>query len=159
MLYPARAEGLVNMDNIVASMFFACGPSWIRRIVKFFNVVNRFHRKPFWLFLFSQFSVLWGGIIKHWRSWPLGMWRLWLGSPWLFRFHLSWGKGGCIPFSIRLLCSGYINHWECPRGVKFKAMDCRIVASEFVFQSRYCVHFRANTLGKGMNPLILSAID
>ena len=26
---------------------------------------------------------------------------------------------------------------------------------EFVLQSRYYVHFRANTLGKGMNPLIL----
>ena len=29
------------------------------------------------------------------------------------------------------------------------------IVSEFVFQSRYYVHFRANTLGKGMNPLIL----
>ena len=46
----------------------------------------------------------------------------------------------------------------CPRGVMVKAMDCGIVVSEFVFQSRYYVHFRANTLGKGMNPLILSAI-
>ena len=35
----------------------------------------------------------------------------------------------------------------CPRGVMVKAM--------FVPQSRYYVHFRANTLGKGMNPLIL----
>ena len=26
---------------------------------------------------------------------------------------------------------------------------------KFVLQSRYYVHFRANTLGKGMNPLIL----
>ena len=36
-----------------------------------------------------------------------------------------------------------------------KAMDCGIVVREFVLQSRYYVHFRANTLGKGMNPLIL----
>ena len=43
----------------------------------------------------------------------------------------------------------------CPRGVMVKAMDCRIVVSEFEFQSRYYVHIRANTLGKGMNPLIL----
>ncbi len=28
-------------------------------------------------------------------------------------------------------------------------MDCGIVVSEFVLQSRYNVHFRANTLGKG----------
>ena len=34
-----------------------------------------------------------------------------------------------------------------------KAMDCGIVVSEFVLQSRYYVPFRANTLGKCMNPL------
>ena len=40
-------------------------------------------------------------------------------------------------------------------GVFVKAMDCGIVESEFELQSRYYVHFRTNTLGKGMNPLIL----
>ena len=45
-----------------------------------------------------------------------------------------------------------------PRGVMFKAMDCGIVVHEFVLQSRYYVHFRANTLGKDMNPLILPAM-
>ena len=48
--------------------------------------------------------------------------------------------------------------WGCPRGVMVKAMDCGIVVSEFVFQLRYYVHFRANTLGNGMNPLILPAM-
>ncbi len=43
----------------------------------------------------------------------------------------------------------------CPRGVMVKAMNCGIVVREFVLQSRYYVHFRPNTLGKGMNPLIL----
>ena len=43
----------------------------------------------------------------------------------------------------------------CPRGVMVKAINCGIVVREFVLQSRYYVHFRANTLGKGMNPLIL----
>ena len=43
----------------------------------------------------------------------------------------------------------------CPRGVMVKAMDCGIVVREFELQSRYYVHFRANTLGKGMNPLNL----
>ena len=42
-----------------------------------------------------------------------------------------------------------------PRGVMVKAMNCGIVVREFVLQSHYYVHFRANTLGKGMNPLIL----
>ena len=46
----------------------------------------------------------------------------------------------------------------CPRGVMVKAMDFGIVVHEFVLQSRYHVHFRANTLGKGMNPLILPAM-
>ena len=46
----------------------------------------------------------------------------------------------------------------CHRGVMVKAMDCGIVVCEFVLQSRYYVHFRANTLEKGMNPLILPAM-
>ena len=46
----------------------------------------------------------------------------------------------------------------CPRGIMVKAMDCGIVVSEFVLQSRYYVHFQANTLGEGMNPLILPAM-
>ena len=40
-------------------------------------------------------------------------------------------------------------------GVMVKAMNCGIVVREFVLQSCYYVHFRANTLGKSMNPLIL----
>ena len=44
------------------------------------------------------------------------------------------------------------------RGVMVKAMDCGIVVNGFVLQSCYYVHFRANTLGKGMNPLILPAL-
>ena len=42
--------------------------------------------------------------------------------------------------------------------VMVKVMGCGIVVSEFVLQSRYYVHFRANTLGKVMNPLILPAM-
>ncbi len=33
-----------------------------------------------------------------------------------------------------------------------KAMDCRILVSEFVLQSRYYIHIRENTLGKDMTP-------
>ena len=46
----------------------------------------------------------------------------------------------------------------CPRGVMVKAMDCGIIVSQFVLQLHYYIHFRANTLGKGMNPLILPAM-
>ena len=37
-------------------------------------------------------------------------------------------------------------------------MDYGIVVSEFILQSHYYVHIRANTLEKGMNPLILPAM-
>ena len=63
------------------------------------------------------------------------------------------------PLNSLLSCTLSItSNGGCPRGVMVKAMDCRIVVSEFVLQSRYYVHFRANTLGKGMNPLILLAM-
>ena len=39
-----------------------------------------------------------------------------------------------------------------------KTLDSRIVVSEFELQSRYYVHFRTNTIGKGMKPLILPSI-
>ena len=39
-----------------------------------------------------------------------------------------------------------------------KVMNCKIIVSEFVLQSLYYIHFRANTFGKGMNPLILPAM-
>ena len=42
----------------------------------------------------------------------------------------------------------------CRGGVMVKAMDSGIV----VLESNYFVHFRANTLGKGMNPLNLPAM-
>ena len=45
-----------------------------------------------------------------------------------------------------------------PRGVMVKAMVYKIVAREFELQSCYYVHFRAITLGKGMNPLTLPAM-
>ena len=49
-------------------------------------------------------------------------------------------------------------NWGCPRGVMVKAIDCGIVVSKFVLQSRYYVRFQSNTLGKDMNPLILPAM-
>ena len=46
----------------------------------------------------------------------------------------------------------------CPHGLMVKAMNCGFVVGEFELQSRYYVHFRANTLGKGINLLILPAM-
>ena len=68
----------------------------------------------------------------------------------------SLGKSSQQRCSLRILQSFLL--LEYPRGVMVKAMDCGIVVSEFVLQSCYYVHFRANTLGKGMNPLILPAM-
>ena len=75
-------------------------------------------------------------------------------------------KRGQTPVKLLLSLSN-LYHWErygpfipcrCPRGVMVKAMDCGIVVSEFELQPRYYVHFQANTLGKGMNPLTLPAM-
>ena len=41
----------------------------------------------------------------------------------------------------------------CPHGVMVKAMDCGIVVREFVLQSRYYIHFRANTPWERYEPL------
>ena len=69
--------------------------------------------------------------------------------------YLSISEYICIYVNISLFLSIYRGY---PRGVIAKAMDCGIVVHEFVLQSRYYVHFRANTLGKGMNLLILPAM-
>ena len=57
-----------------------------------------------------------------------------------------------------LICHQTQTKEGCPRGVMVKAMDCGIVVRESGLQWRYYVHFRENTLGKGMNPLILPAM-
>ena len=71
----------------------------------------------------------------------------------------------CVEYVSACVCVCMVVHGYatnlgggCPRGVIVKAMDCGIVVREFVLQSRYYVHFRANTLGKGTNPLILPAM-
>ena len=54
-------------------------------------------------------------------------------------------------------CTLSMTYHFTPR-VMVKVMDCGIVAREFVLQSRYYVHFRANTLRKDMIHLILPAM-
>ncbi len=63
-----------------------------------------------------------------------------------------------IQFIISTVSKSKTVLFQTIRGVMVKAMDCGIVVRKFVLQSRYYVHFRANTLGKGMNPLILPAM-
>ena len=45
-----------------------------------------------------------------------------------------------------------------PGGVMVKAMDNGIVVSEFELHKRSYIHFQTNTLGKGMNRVILPAM-
>ena len=66
------------------------------------------------------------------------------------KLRVQWGSG--YPSNTQMLL--HVIVWGYLRGVTVKAMDCGIVVSEFVLQSRYYVDFRANTLGKGMNPPI-----
>ena len=37
------------------------------------------------------------------------------------------------------------------RGVVAKVLFCYIIVNEFEFQSCYYIHFRTNTIGKGIN--------
>ena len=77
----------------------------------------------------------------------------------VYIFHEAFISMNYLLIHISKYPNTYLNiQTLCPRGVIVKAMDCGIVVREFVLQSRYYVHFQANTLGKGMNPLILPAM-
>ena len=76
-------------------------------------------------------TPVWPRVLVHVRSY------LWVKYNYLI-FYYSWN---------------YLTIYSC---VMVKAMDCGIVVREFVLQSCYHVHFRANTLGKGMNPFSFS---
>ena len=65
---------------------------------------------------------------------------------------------GAIVRKVNLIARLEFELGGVPVGIMVKAMVCEIVAREFEIQSRYYVHFRTNTLGKGMNPLILPAM-
>ena len=60
-------------------------------------------------------------------------------------------------FLLKVTYELNMNRW-CPRGVMVKAMNWEIEVIEFELQSRYYIHFRTNTLWKGMNPLILLCV-
>ena len=48
---------------------------------------------------------------------------------------------------------------ERPHGIVVKVLDCDIVVREFELELRYYFHFRTNTIGKGIKPVISSAMD
>ena len=58
-------------------------------------------------------------------------------------------------FSLKQFC---LVNMGVHRGVMVKAMDCAVVINEFELQSRYYVHFRTITLGKGMSSFIHAAM-
>ena len=84
---------------------------------------------------------------------------VWFNNIWEVVRNLRNGRRQYYTFNFNLSTGKLLKTYRgCPRGVMVKAMDCGIVVSDFVLQSHYYVHFRANTLGKGMNPLILPAM-
>ena len=58
----------------------------------------------------------------------------------------------CLYIYIHFLSNFFSTYGRCPHGVVVKPMDCGIVVSEFVLQSRYYVYFRTNTLGEKYEP-------
>ena len=60
---------------------------------------------------------------------------------------------GFFPHSHKLFANRFIR--PIIHGVMVKVLGCGIVVSEFELKSRYYVHFRTNTIWKGINHLIL----
>ena len=87
---------------------------------------------------------------------PTKLWQYTIGQGMSFLLHDRVSPFG---FLCKVGWNAYSGRFHkergCPRGLMVKAMDCGIVVSEFELQLRYYVHFRENTLGKGMSPLIL----
>ena len=65
-----------------------------------------------------------------------------------FHFVRLTVQGLSFQLSLKLfkIINILVHIWGCPRGVMVKVVDCGIVVREFVLQSHYYVHFRANTL-------------
>ena len=85
----------------------------------------------------------------HSLHWYFFLFNLWGPEP---KFTCSFSMNSALVNQYYSVGSG------CPRGVMVKALDCGIVVSKFELQSCYYIHFRTNTLEKGMNVLILPAM-
>ena len=111
-----------------------------------------------------EFEIERFNLLRKWNTVSFGLFIILLG--YLIPKANLWNNSGDTIWTIvgvklvntlpKDIIPNVIGGWL--RGVMVKAMDCRIVVSEFVLLSHYYVHFRANTLGKGMNPLILPTI-
>ena len=89
-------------------------------------------------------------LLTHKDIYSFALYGQWLLSRRRAKSKVHWNRWR-EKFNLNLM-RGY------PRGVMVKAMNCRIVVREFVLQSRYYVHFLADTSGKDMNLLILPAM-
>ena len=95
--------------------------------------------------------IVWNRHFWHLNSVFKLNWIVWNITVYMYRIKLALNR-------LQWLICYKTKPRGCPHGVMVKAMDCGIVVREFVLQSCYYVHFRANTLGKSMNPLILPAM-
>ena len=90
-------------------------------------------------------SVKQGGIKYHFLSLWYDSIRDWTRSP--------------APLVNTLPLSQLAGHFKIEAIIKMPNSNYKKeLVREFVLQSRYYIPFRANTLGKGMNPLILPAM-
>ena len=134
-LLPSRVRRLKWGYQVQTSVGLHCDPhSFLTVILWRLATVNSNTRRVVILFLSSQWDTTW--------------------QPFLQKMELELS----FFFFIRSIYVTSTKNGGCPRGVMGKAMDCGIVVREFVLKSRYCVHFQANTIEKGMNPLILPAM-
>ena len=69
----------------------------------------------------------------------------------ILKGFLKWAVIRTLFLSVEYVVGG-------PNSVMVIALNCRIVVSEVELKSSYYIHFRTNTLGKGMNPLVLPAM-
>ena len=105
------------------------------QFISLWKIQRLLHAKIFFLFFFFFFKK--NKNKKHF---------------WLISSHLL------CPDMMLTLSPLHFRRGGCPRVVMVKAMDCGIIVSKFKLQSHYYIHFQTNTLGKGMNPLILPAM-
>ena len=92
-----------------------------------------------WLFICDS------NLLKRIFNTPGG--KRFLKSFWILILSIFRGKTNIVVTKSKRNFKSTV--WVSPHGVMDKAIDCKIVVSEFELQSRYYVHFRTNILGKG----------
>ena len=123
---------------------FECGTLLQRETMTMLRSMNAIHRRSasFWCMIHVPVWII-IPVLKKKHFFLFTHVECMLFQRIMFKFEIIWMR---------------ISHVFWLRGVMVKVMDYGIVESEFELQSRYYIHFRTNTLGKGMNLLILPSM-